>query len=218
MPFRYVEDQSPIGQATPFHGDYIVGGACGLWVACPGSWSSYEVVLNNSQIPEEANWNQSTASITETSYTVRWNDSRLWLSRSVASNITEPFISATGAENLTVASVFDIQYRNYINLGNTTPPAYSEQRPWYDRGRQRTVGRSQFYQSLLLNNRYDVVEGLVVVTITGGVGVRNHTLPPTSTHPTTWAEDLLWLNPETTCVALNISLELRNASFSQKRM
>jgi hypothetical protein len=39
------------------------------------------------------------------------------------------------------------------------------------------VGKAATLQSLILNNEVRLVEGLVVDTINGGVGFRNHTVP-----------------------------------------
>jgi hypothetical protein len=106
-----------------------------------------------------------------------------------------------------LASIFDIQYRSFYNYGNKTYPGDKAKKIWYDQGRPRTIGSPKFFESMILNNKIEAIEGLVVDTVNGGVGFRNHTLPPNSPYGTTWSEDLLWLEPEAVCVNLNVSLD-----------
>ncbi|RSL78768.1 hypothetical protein CDV31_017252, partial [Fusarium ambrosium] len=56
-------------------------------------------------------------------------------------------------------------------------------------------------------NATEVVEGLVVDSIKGGVGFRNHTVPPGFSYGVTWEEDLLFVEPETVCVDTNLTLD-----------
>ena len=51
------------------------------------------------------------------------------------------------------------------------------------------------------------MEGLVVDTINGGVGFRNHTIPPGFRYGATWEEDLLFIEPESVCVDTNVTID-----------
>jgi hypothetical protein len=62
-------------------------------------------------------------------------------------------------------------------------------------------------ETLLLNNAYEPVEGLVVDTVKGSIGFRNHTFPPGFQNGVTWAEDLLFIEPETVCIDTNLTLD-----------
>jgi hypothetical protein len=77
----------------------------------------------------------------------------------------------------------------------------------FNNGSAYLVGTYRNVQSLILNNATEVVEGLVVDMIKGGVGFRNHTIPPGFSHGVTWEEDLLFVEPETVCVDTNLTLD-----------
>lgn len=98
----------------------------------------------------------------------------------------------------TVSGLFDIQWRSYSNMSD----AFS------------TLGWVQTQQfrelsTLLLDNKLEVKEGLVVDMVNGGIGFRNHTAPEPSTYGSTWMEDILFIEPETQCVDLNVSLDFK---------
>ncbi|KAF8886341.1 hypothetical protein BD779DRAFT_1673257 [Infundibulicybe gibba] len=63
-------------------------------------------------------------------------------------------------------------------------------------------------ESLILRDDIFAVEGLIVDTSTEtpGVGFWNHTLPE-STHGGEWSQDILWLEPVTTCVNSNLTID-----------
>ncbi|KAI9790167.1 MAG: hypothetical protein M1816_005367 [Peltula sp. TS41687] len=58
-----------------------------------------------------------------------------------------------------------------------------------------------------MNDRYDIIAGLVVDMTTGGIGFRNHTIPSDSGDGAEWDEDLLWIEPETACVNTNLTVD-----------
>ncbi|KAF2007189.1 hypothetical protein P154DRAFT_569080 [Amniculicola lignicola CBS 123094] len=60
---------------------------------------------------------------------------------------------------------------------------------------------------MVLNHAWEAITGLIVNTKTGGVGFRNHTTPPVLPYGSTWSEDVLFIEPETECVDLNITLD-----------
>jgi hypothetical protein len=71
------------------------------------------------------------------------------------------------------------------------------------------IGEVQHISTLALNDKYEAVEGLVVDTIDGGIGFRNHSVPPVSTYGSNWSEELLFIQPVTACVNTNLTLEYR---------
>lgn len=128
-----------------------------------------------------------------------------YISTTISKNITDAFTSATKeSDYATIASIFDIQYRSFYNFGNATAPSSG---PWFDKGEPRTQGATSFFESMILNDDIKAVEGLLVDTVKGGIGFRNHTLPPENHFGTEWFEDILWLEPDTVCVDFNVSLD-----------
>ncbi|KAL4999948.1 hypothetical protein BDV10DRAFT_200411 [Aspergillus recurvatus] len=96
----------------------------------------------------------------------------------------------------TVASIFDMQYRTYRN----STDQYSKQR-WYTKPDYRTMSVQ------ILEDKVKLVEGLITDLKDGGVGFRNHTAPKeTLKYGASWAEDILFIEPETECVPLNLSI------------
>jgi hypothetical protein len=188
--YQYTADNSPIGEATTSHQDYATNRLCGFdsRVNCLGSAEGYDTFQNST------GW-----------YGIPTTPDA-YISSAIASKITEAFTSATGSDRNTISSVFDIQYRNFIQYNNATQPGANESEPWIDQGRPRTQGQFQFYQSLILENRFLAVEGVVLDLILGGIGFWNHTLPPSSDAGFAW-EELLWIEPDTSCVNLNVTVD-----------
>ena len=60
--------------------------------------------------------------------------------------------------------------------------------------------------TLILDDRLQAVEGLVIDTQHPKIGFRNHTAPINVQYGAEWDEDLLFLEPETKCIDLNISV------------
>ncbi|RDA91144.1 hypothetical protein CP533_0433 [Ophiocordyceps camponoti-saundersi (nom. inval.)] len=106
-------------------------------------------------------------------------------------------IYSSGYKNSTVSNFFDIQWRQYA----------LSTRPGYLNGSAYMVGQWRNVESVLSDEGYSIVEGLVVDTINGGIGFRNHTVPTDFTRAVTWEEDLLFIEPETVCVDTNLTLE-----------
>ncbi|KUL84806.1 hypothetical protein ZTR_07305 [Talaromyces verruculosus] len=116
---------------------------------------------------------------------------------SIPQNITDVFQSGLETMSPTVSSFFDIQWR-YYNLVNQEP---------FDNGSNYAIGVYRQAEMMALNNAIEPVEGLIVDTQNGAVGFRNHSLPPSSPYGSTWSEDLLFVEPETVCVDMNITLD-----------
>ena len=194
--FTYVKDDSPIGRATPSHNDYNVNRVCGnpLDVSCPGNEDGYTSVRN-----------ATTFSVIPNEHAGFRED---WISSEIASNITAVFDSISVNHSSTIAGIFDIHYRSFVNYNNSTRPADDENKRWFDAGRPRTLGRFRYFETFILNNNFDAIEGLIVSTRDEpGIGFRNHTLPSSSVTGYTWSEEILWLEPDTACTDLNLTLE-----------
>lgn len=106
----------------------------------------------------------------------------------------DTFTSGTG--NSTIAGPIDLKFRAYIMT----------QTDWVDGNASRPVGRLENLPMLVLEEKYHLVEGLIVDTFQGGVGIRNHTIPIGLEYGATWTEDILWIRPETRCTNTNLSL------------
>ncbi|KAH8152125.1 uncharacterized protein LAJ45_03551 [Morchella importuna] len=101
-----------------------------------------------------------------------------------------------------VASVFDIQFRNYIILNLPQHQLAN--------GLKYTIGQFRFLETLILSRGFKLIDGLVVDTKDGGVGFRKHAVPDREKkkYGASWGELLLWVAPETVCVANNVSLQV----------
>jgi hypothetical protein len=118
--------------------------------------------------------------------------------RRLPRNITE--IYSAGISNLpgTVSSAFDIQWRTYRKIIDA---------PYMFKGQPYIVGDYRHLSQMVLNDAWEAVTGLVVNTKTGGIGFRNHTTPPPLPYGSTWSEDLLFVEPDTECVDMNITMD-----------
>ena len=105
--------------------------------------------------------------------------------------------------NPTVSGLFDIQWRSYSNWSD----GFSSLE-WYQRQEFRELA------NLVLDNKLEAVEGLVVDMVEGGIGFRNHTAPNATQYGTTWSEDLLFVEPESVCVNLNVTIDFRIINYN----
>ncbi|RCI11398.1 hypothetical protein L249_7142 [Ophiocordyceps polyrhachis-furcata BCC 54312] len=106
-------------------------------------------------------------------------------------------VYSSGYKNSTVSSFFDIQWRQYA----------LSTRPGYLNGSAYMIGQWRNVESVLFDEAYSVVEGLIVDTINGRIGFRNHTIPIGFDRAVSWEEDLLFIEPETVCVDSNLTLD-----------
>ncbi|KAL6236188.1 hypothetical protein BDW75DRAFT_250345 [Aspergillus navahoensis] len=122
------------------------------------------------------------------------------VSRSIPQETVDLFTSGVSATSSSVSSIFDIQWpswswtslsaNNQTSISNVSlpsDPSYNEQYP---------IG---IYRQ--------ISTGLVVDTQNGGVGFRNHSAPPLTTYGSTWSEDLLFIQPVSSCVDTNLTLD-----------
>jgi hypothetical protein len=104
----------------------------------------------------------------------------------------------SGVDNkTTISNYFDIQWRRYLTTSSDT----------FNNGTTYLVGSFRNMDSLILNNATEPVEGLIVDTQKGGIGFRNHTVPPSFQHGVTWEEDILFIEPESVCVDTNLTID-----------
>lgn len=75
------------------------------------------------------------------------------------------------------------------------------------KGQPKLVGDYRHLSQMVLDDKWEAITGLVVNMKTGGIGFRNHTTPPPLPYGSTWSEDLLFIEPETECVDMNITLD-----------
>lgn len=109
------------------------------------------------------------------------------------------FQSGLSQMSRTVSSMWDIQWRSYSFRDS----------PTINNGTTYIVGAYRQLATLVLNNAIQPIEGLVADTISGGVGFRNHTIPSPLPYGGAWSEDLLWVEPETACVDMNLTLRFQ---------
>ncbi|KAF7593539.1 hypothetical protein BBP40_011267 [Aspergillus hancockii] len=104
---------------------------------------------------------------------------------------------ATELRSQSVSSIADMQYQAYIN-GTDDYSILG----WYAKPFYRSL------QVLILDEKVEPAEGLVVDMKDGAIGFRNHTEPTHSTrYGSAWKEDILLIEPETQCVPLNLTLD-----------
>ena len=192
LEFKYAPDIQPMGRGTLSRAEYTASRFCGFDVMlnCPGQAHGFTMSTN------------STGSYVN-------GDNSSYYSTTIPANLTKIFGSGSTGDGNTVGGLFDIQYRSYVRKANQNSTSDITLKPNVDQGRLRTTGTFQMYQNLILNDRYDIVEGLVVATTasTTGIGFRNHTIPTNPGDGAQWTEGLLWIQPETVCVPTNLSLE-----------
>jgi hypothetical protein len=184
--FQYVPDTSPIGFGTPpRRSDLGFSRVCGDFGPVACPGTNVDVIYN----PDAVN-------INDTFSIPHGYDTR------IPQNVSDFFSS--GTINSTISNSFDIQWRQYS----------LEYGPGKINGSVFVVGSYRQLQTMILDNRQEVIEGLVVDTITGGVGLRNHTVPIDVPYGATWSEDLLFLEPETQCVNTNLTFDFSISSQS----
>lgn len=187
--FEYAPDSSLFGLGTPQRGAYSLSRMCGSFTlqVCPGQTNTGGLTTSKNS----TGWGLNTGPTGSG-----------WIDAQIPRNITEVFTSADGAYGAGVANVFDIQYRTFQFK------AYNDsQKRNVNNGASYVQGQMRFFESLVLNNRYDVVEGLIVDTKKGGIGFRNHSIPVNVRFGASWEETLLWMEPLTACINNNLTVD-----------
>ena len=124
-------------------------------------------------------------------------DSRLDLGYStgfpttIPDNITQCFSSGTAAAGDLRSSPFEVQFRQFT-VGPTSQY-------------KNVTGIYNYIGQVVLEPGYHLKEGVVIDATDGGLGFRNHTVPSNLqlTEGATRYEDLLWIDPVTTCLETN---------------
>ena len=183
-PFHYIKDTSPFGDGTPPRiVDTQFSRVCGSLgpVVCPNS-------------PGNITW---FTNATDTYFSGDWYDTK------VPQFVKESFQSGLATMEPSVSSLFDIQSR-YTVLSQPLNPGQSVP---MDNGTAHPVSQLRPIQSLILDRGYRLVEGVIADLQAGGIGFRNHTAPAWQPQGSEWSEDLLFVEPETQCVNLNMTLD-----------
>jgi hypothetical protein len=117
----------------------------------------------------------------------------------IPEQLADVFRDGASAFGPSVSSIFDMQYRTFFN-GTDQYSVLG----WYAKPSYRSL------QVLILDEKVEAVEGLIVDMVDGGIGFRNHTAPAKALkYGSTWDEDILFIQPETQCVPLNFSIEFQ---------
>ncbi|SPO00359.1 uncharacterized protein DNG_03204 [Cephalotrichum gorgonifer] len=142
--------------------------------------------------------------------TTRSNGSTLWefpygLSSAIPDILQEIFSSGTAGQATTISNFFDIEWRQ-LSTAITD---------YYDNGTESDVGLYRQLDSFILQDAYKIVEGLIVDAKTGGIGFRSHTIPTGVDRGATWEEDLLFIEPDASCVNTNLTFDFEiSTNFS----
>ncbi|KAH8806053.1 hypothetical protein F5884DRAFT_710046 [Xylogone sp. PMI_703] len=183
VPFAYTRDSSPFGIATPPRSNLPFSRTCsqghGLFGQgpIPCPYSDTVVIFSGN--------------LTELLWKLPYGYN------TTVPQIVKDIYSSGTRNHPTISNFFDIQWRQYT-LGTD---------PQKNNGSAFLVGSYRPIVSIVLNNDITAIEGLVVDTKTGGIGFRNHTLPQGLGPGAIWTEDLLFIEPETSCVNLNLSID-----------
>ncbi|KAK5120014.1 hypothetical protein LTR85_007090 [Meristemomyces frigidus] len=120
--------------------------------------------------------------------------------RRIPAVLAELYQSGLKTQPRSVSSFFDIGWKSYNtrtgdNIGNQT----------------YLVDSYRAISSLLLSDDVHLVQGLIVDGHSGRVGFRDHTVPSSTEVPygAEFAEDILFLEPETACVDINITVKFQ---------
>lgn len=181
--FVYAKDPSPFGAGTAPRSGLPVSRTCSMGHGlmqgpAPCPYSDTTVIFS---------WD-GTAYSYETPY---------GYNTTMPDTLRDIFSSGTNGIQSTVSNYFDIDWRSYNY----------KQDPLKNNKSTFLVGSYRQISSLVMENNLQVVDGLIVDALNGGVGFRNHTIPSGLPHGAIWIEDLLFVEPATSCVSNNLSIE-----------
>lgn len=184
--FTRAQDQSVFGFSTQVQNEwpwrvcsdsYPLNDSILMSVNCPGSDQSFTMTHNSSGYFQD--WDGS-------GHLVSVNQSRATI-----------FQSGLRDQQYTVSSFFDIKPRRIKRSVGDYTGNFNGVLP---------VDTYHFIQSVVDADRYQILEGVIVDAKSGGVGLRNHTVPEHIPFGTSWTEDLLFLDLDVSCVDMNLSL------------
>ena len=181
LSFSYIRDTGPMGYGTPPRADLTFGRSCGNFLPLPCPGTSVDIQYSYNETSGTA-----TANITDDNYDMR-----------IPEVLAKLYQSGLYDQEQTVSSFFDIQSRQYT---------YSRE-AGVEHGKSYVVDAYRQVTSLILDDDFEVVEGLIVDTKNGGIGFRNHTVPVGIQYGAEWKENLLFLEPETACINTNVTIE-----------
>jgi hypothetical protein len=158
--FQYINDTSPFGYGTPPRNNYSFTRTCadrGGFGFIPCPFTDTVAIVNYN-------------SDGNASYSFPYS-----YDLDIPNVILDTYSSGT-LDNTTVSNFFDIQWRRYLT---TTQDVFNN-------GSRYLVGSFRNMDSIVLDNSYQPVEGLITDTINGGIGLRNHTVPPGFQYGVSW--------------------------------
>ncbi|KAI5357107.1 hypothetical protein Slin14017_G124280 [Septoria linicola] len=182
--FEYVKDTvSAIDRATPSREAYKMNRVClGGRIPCPGSSGRPDDSFQGDGLGFAQDYQ---------------------VSSDIVANITDIFGGDPNVGSGTIAGSMGIEWRSYINDNDS---------PLVDEGQPRTTADFRYLQDFKLSNTIHAIEGLLVSSrddIGLGIAFRNHTFPVRSQSTYTWTEDLLWLEPVTSCTNFNVTFDYK---------
>ncbi|KAG0637151.1 hypothetical protein HOY80DRAFT_1085643 [Tuber brumale] len=187
--FKSLRDTSEFGQGTQSRSGYLFSRMCGqLPIDCPGISSGSTYFTNETRGYTRGRGNGSTDT-------------------NIPQNISEIFKSGTDGHGNLISGPFDVQHRVFRNVKvSDVGTMYNEgiQINW---GKAHTEGVGALLRSVILEDSFLLVEGLIVDAKNGGIGFRNHSAPPNLQYGKKWEESLLWVEPVTECVNNNLTIE-----------
>jgi hypothetical protein len=190
-PFQYLPDLSSFGLGTPPRSNYSFTRLC---------YTSYVYV----QPPWPCPFTDTEVVTTSDANGTVDYEFPYGYNLDIPDRLINTYSSGT-EDNTTVSNFFDIQWRQYFTTSKPNGPNVIG----YNNGSTYLVGSFRNMESIVLSNAYQPVEGLIVDTINGGIGFRNHTVPTRFQYGVTWDEDLLFIEPETVCVDTNLTIDFQ---------
>ena len=177
---QYAPDTSLVGDATPPRADNMYTRDCSYW------WGNACPGSQTNTTPLIFN-----ASLIANNVTFTDNH--------IASHLQDVYSSGLKTLAPTVASPFDIQARFHLNFSD----------PDHTNGEQQRVPRYRQIMNLINDDSIQLIEGLIIDAKHGGIGFRNHTIPQGMPYGAVWKEDILFVDSETSCVNLNLTVEFK---------
>ncbi|KAG0637130.1 hypothetical protein HOY80DRAFT_1085539 [Tuber brumale] len=189
VPFEYLRDTSYFGQGTQSRSGYVFSCVCGeVIMDCPGTFGGYTIFTNGTR-----------------EYVRRPENGSV--DTNIPRNISEIFKSGTSGHGNLISGPFDVQHRFFRNVKDSDVRKKYNTSISFNRGKAHTEGVGGLLRSVILDDSFLLVEGLIVDAKNGGVGFRNHSAPPNLQYGRTWEESLLWVEPVSQCVNNNLTIE-----------